>query len=93
MLAALAAEDVLAADETPVNVLDGRPPSPRRGKRRKRGKRAGEGPGGEAGEGRGRGAARADHPDPGRTAEVPAGPGLAPEGRVGAGSPPRSPGT
>ena len=41
MLAALAAEDVLAADETPVNVLDGTaPPPPRREKRRKRGKRS-----------------------------------------------------
>ncbi len=28
MLAALAAEDVLAADETPVNVLDKMPPAP-----------------------------------------------------------------
>ena len=82
MLAALAAEDVLAADETPVSVLDGTaPPAPRREKRRKRGKGAGQGPGGEAGEGRGRGAARADHPDPGRAADVPAGHGLAAEGR------------
>ena len=33
MLAALAAEEVLAADETPVNVLDKTAPGPRRGRR------------------------------------------------------------
>ena len=44
MLAALAAEDVLAADETPVSVLDGTaPPAPRRKERRERGKRSGTG--------------------------------------------------
>ncbi len=73
MLAALAAEDVLAADETPVNVLD-KAAAPAGGEGR-------GGPGGEAGEGRGRGAARADHPDPGRAADAPAGHGLAAEGR------------
>ena len=94
MLAALAAEDVLAADETPVSVLDGTaPPAPRRKERRERG-RSGTGPGGEAGEGRSRGAARADHPDPGRAADVPAGHrprGGKPLSRPG--SRPRSPGT
>ena len=45
MIAALAAEDVLAADETPVNVLDKTVPPPRR-----RGRAgAGRGPGGEGG--------------------------------------------
>ena len=40
MLAALTGEDVLAADETPVNVLDRTaPPAPRQEKRRKQGKR------------------------------------------------------
>jgi len=60
MLAALAAGDVLAADETPVNVLDKTVPAgPGAG---------GGGRGGPGGEGEGRGgrAACADHPDPGR---------------------------
>ena len=58
MLAALAAEDVLAADETPVNVL-ARPLS------LPRCRREGEADPEER-EGRGRRAARAHHPDPGR---------------------------
>ena len=88
MLAALAAEDVLAADETPVNVLDRTAPAlPGRGER-------GKGPGGEGREGRVRRAARADHPDPGRAADVPAGHGLAAESRPrGRAARPRSPGT
>ena len=76
MIAALAGEDVLAADETPVNVLGRTAPAAGSG-----GRRAGEGPGGEGREGRARRAARADHPDPGRAADVPAGHGLAPQGR------------
>ena len=36
MIAALAAEDVLAADETPVNVLDKTAPRPRHGKMKTR---------------------------------------------------------
>jgi hypothetical protein len=73
MTAALAAEDVLAADETPVNVLDKTPvPVPGAG----RGGRGG--PGGEGREDRGRGAARADRHHPGRAAAAHAGPGLPP---------------
>ena len=48
MLAALAAEDVLAADETPVNVLD---KTARRPRPQEKGR---SGPGGEGREGRGR---------------------------------------
>ena len=73
MLAALGAEGVLAADETPVNVLDGTVPAPGSGGRR-------GGPGGNGRQGRGRGAARADHPDPGRKADVPAGTRVPAEG-------------
>ena len=75
MIAALAGEDVLAADETPVSVLD-KTAAGAAGRGRR-----GEGPGGEGREGRARRAARADHPDPGRAADVPAGHGLAAEGR------------
>ena len=82
MLAALAAEDVLAADETPVNVLDGARPAGRG-----TGRGRGSGPGGEGRQGRGRGAARADHPDPGRAADVPAGHRLAAQGHVAGGLP------
>ena len=75
MLAALAGEDVLAADETPVSVLDRttQAPAPDDG-----GERDPEEKDGKAGS---RGTARADHPDPGRAADVPAGHGLATEGR------------
>ena len=72
MIAALTAEDVLAADETPVNVLDRdtMPPAA---------------PEGERGEGRqgrgGRRAARADRPHPRRAADLPAGHRLPPQGR------------
>ena len=75
MAAALAAEDVLAADETPVNVLDKTPPPPRRRTtrarrtRRRRTEKA---------------AAGAPHvliTDPGRAADAPARPGLPPQGR------------
>src|ERR1035441_7711848 len=88
MIAALAAEDVLAADETPVNVLDKSLSRPRRRKRR-----GGAGPGGEdreegggapGGDGRkdGGGApALGDGPPPGGAADVPAGSGLPPQGQ------------
>ena len=75
MLAALTAEDVLAADETPVNVLDRAAPRSPAG-----GTGEGEGPGGE-GQGSGRRAARADRPDPGRAADVAAGHRLTAERR------------
>ena len=75
MLAALAGEDVLAADETPVSVLDRTPPAPAPDDG---GEKDPEEKDGKAGS---RGAARADHPDPGRAADVPAGHGLAAEGR------------
>ena len=78
--AALAAEPVLAADETPVNVLA--PRRPRAGRRTRRGgprrrRQAGS-----------RRAARAGHPDPGRTADLAAGTGLAAEGGRHRGVPP-----
>ena len=80
-------EEVLAADETPVNVLDKAAPAGRgaAGERKKRTRRRRR-------QGRGRGAARADHPDPGRAADVAAGHRLPPQGPVAAGSRPRSPG-
>jgi hypothetical protein len=69
ILAALAAGDVLAADETPVNLLDGTArPAPAAGGAPEAGKGAGEGPGGEAG----KAAAGAPHPaDPGRRPRLP----------------------
>ena len=73
MTAALAAERVLAAGETPVNVPGGTtPPARHRTRRRKRGPR-------EAGDGRV--AARADRPYPRRAADVPAGHRLPAQGR------------
>ena len=75
MLAALAAEDVLAADETPVNVLGkAPPPAPAAG-------RGGEADPEEKDGRRRRGAARADRPHPGRAADVPAGHRLAAQGQ------------
>jgi Transposase IS66 family len=74
MLAALAAEGVLAADETPVSVTDKTPlPDPEPD--------GGAYPEEKAGNRRPRGTARADCRDPGRAADVPAGPGLAAEGQ------------
>ena len=81
MLAALAAEKVLAADETPVNVLDKARRSP---PAREAG---GEGPGGDGEGGRRRRAARADRPDPGRAADLAAGHRLTAQGTT---SPPGS---
>ena len=72
---------MLAADETPVNVLD-KTPLPVRRRTRPRG-----GPGGEGRQARGRGAARADRPHPGRAADVPACPGVPAEESVGGGIP------
>ena len=75
MLAALAAEDVLAADETPVNVLDKSAPQPAaREEEEEQDPEKKE----KAAAGR---AARADRPDPGRAADLAAGPGLAAQGR------------
>ena len=72
MCAALAAEPVLAADETPVNVLAPGAPAQAAGQEE-------EDPedGGQDGVRR---AARAGHPDPGRAADLAAGPGVAAEG-------------
>ena len=91
MLAALAAEDVLAADETPVNVLDRTAPQPAGRRKTKEKNKDPEEKEGKAAAGR---AARADHPDPGRAADVPA--GHRPRGAKTPsppGSRPRSPGT
>src|ERR1035441_10675132 len=97
MIAALAAEDVLAADETPVNVLDKSLSRPRRRKRRGEagpeetdGKTAAGAPhvlivrtpdGRQERQPPVRGAARADRSRTGRAADVPAGSGLPPQGQ------------
>ena len=67
MLAALAGEKALAADETPVNVLDKNAPQPAAREEGEEGDPGGEG---EGGCGR---PARADRPDPGRAADLAAG--------------------
>ena len=83
MLAALAAEEVLAADETPVNVLDKTAPRPRRAEEEEADPEEKDG---KAAAGR---AARADRPHPGRAADVAAGPRLPAKGAVAAGDPGR----
>jgi hypothetical protein len=82
MLAALAGQDALAADETPVNVPGKNAPQPAG---REEG-RIGPGRQGEGGCGR---PARADRPDPGRAADLAAGPDLAAQGRCRRGHPGR----
>ena len=84
MLAALAGQDALAADETPVNVLGKDAPQPAA---REEG-RGRAGPGGE-GEGGCGCPAGADRPDPGRAADLAAGPRLAAQGRCRCGDPGR----
>ena len=83
MLAALAGQDALAADETPVNVLDKNAPQPA-------GREEGEEQDPEDKEKAGcRCAARADRPDPGRAADLAARPRLAAQGRCRRGDPGR----
>ena len=77
MIAALAAEPVLAADETPVNVLDKTAPQPAGQEQEEKEEADPE----EKDKGGGRRAARADRPHPRRAADLPAGHRLPAQGR------------